>query len=492
MRTLVCTIAGLLLARAACAQGAGESDFVNTGLDWLLLVLGVLYILAQVTERLMVLLKKLLAYRFEWAKPSAPGVRRDPEEGAERTLLLNWYSLFVGVLVAYVCGVDILDVAQHGRLESIWTSDRELDWTVFLGLFVTGLIASMGSAFIHDLISIVMALKDAKREVAAKETAPERPSYPAVHIQGEEEDVQRLVEDDAESIYDLDRVTLGLSYADLQEQAQAVRESLRNGGVEGIVAVAPNFKERRGRITRVRGLTVSVVQKVEKPSVQIPAFIEANVRGSAVLVPVDVWEVGQPGTTGSACPGSHIAGTGPGTFCCAVRDQTPPHSSYALSCLHVLGAGAFSIQDDQGAVFGGTVRRTSPDLDASVGQLTTSGAGLLNVIPPGWPLAGVLPLMDNEVTNQHPVYVWAILSGGRTVAGAMLQAQPNVPMPGVGVLRRTFCTRICLQSGDSGALAVTFRSPGQPLAVGMLSGANRDYAWFVPLWDAFAELHVQL
>lgn len=159
-------LGSLLLTTLAWAQDSSAAHPAS-GLDRLIFALGLLVVLSQATERLMVLLRKLLSrLGVAWAQPSTPTDRQDPKVAGDRAALLNAYSVVVGLIVAFASGVNVVDVLKTGQLTVTPGWPWQLAHDARLGLILTGLIASMGSAFLSDLLAVVKAVKDTKREVA--------------------------------------------------------------------------------------------------------------------------------------------------------------------------------------------------------------------------------------------------------------------------------------------------------------------------------------
>lgn len=167
-----------LLEKGAARKAAATSGHISEyGLDQILVALGILLLLAQITERVMEVLKNK-----KWPpglgdknpKPSSKGSPRRPNEQAERTLRLNAWSVPVGVLIAVAWGTDVIHLAATGEVASIWSQYAWDFWEPWhwirrvTGVVLTGLVASMGSGFLHDLISVVRALKEGKQSVVEK------------------------------------------------------------------------------------------------------------------------------------------------------------------------------------------------------------------------------------------------------------------------------------------------------------------------------------
>jgi hypothetical protein len=155
-------------------MNAPETGAGSNPLNGLVFALGVLIILSQATERLMVVLRKLATYfGWEWAGPQSDEERKDTKESGKRAMLLNTYAVFVGLFVAFVSRVDILTTATKGQLSLVAGSWWVFDWPPerLLGVVLTGLIASMGSAFLNDLLAVVQAVKEVQRAAVGKAPA---------------------------------------------------------------------------------------------------------------------------------------------------------------------------------------------------------------------------------------------------------------------------------------------------------------------------------
>lgn len=160
-----------LLAVVAGGTAFAETTGSNPGtaLDRLVFTLGVLILLSQATERLMVVLRTVLSsFNVSWAGPPSACDRQDLDKTAARATLLSAYSVALGLLVAFVTRTDIIQTVNTGQLVMLTTWFR--GWTVqqWLGVVTTGLIASMGSAFLNDLLGMVQTSKEIKQTDKAK------------------------------------------------------------------------------------------------------------------------------------------------------------------------------------------------------------------------------------------------------------------------------------------------------------------------------------
>lgn len=161
-------VACWLASGVALAQKgtASSTAVVSPGVDRILLALGILLLLAQATERLMVVFRKVLAWRgVRWAQARSWERIRSREEEAEETAVFAVSSILAGLLVAFFCGVDILEVVRTGDVALVWQPGMK--WMAALrahwpGMVVAGVIASMGPAFIGDLIELVKAVRQVK------------------------------------------------------------------------------------------------------------------------------------------------------------------------------------------------------------------------------------------------------------------------------------------------------------------------------------------
>jgi hypothetical protein len=174
-RITLCVGIALTAAPLALAQspGAGPTPAVGDDpLGRLLLALGVLLVLAQGAEQLTQLLRALLTNWFGCKYAAATGsaaheaARAAGVDDAQRKLLLTNWSLVTGMAVAIICGVDTFEVFGTGAVTAYGPAGLLDHWP---GFFASGLIASMGSGFLHDLIGIVKALKETKDELLKQE-----------------------------------------------------------------------------------------------------------------------------------------------------------------------------------------------------------------------------------------------------------------------------------------------------------------------------------
>ncbi len=495
----------LFLASPAHAASAVPTDQVDSALGRILVALGILLILSQATERIVAVIRKWFSGRgADWAKPTVEPSRESADDRARRIATLNAWAVPAGLFVALLCGIDVIYYAATGEIATIWNpaawgpGNKGLQWAGhLLGIFVAGLTASMGSSFLHDLISIIAAAKDARRKAAASLTPTTLPiSAPAT------EDVRTLLDEDHRSIYDVDQQSLGVPLNELGQHAGRIADELRASGITGIVGVGPTYKMRHGRRTRVRGLTVSVAKKVGRPQQAIPPFVTIQWAGTEVLVPIDVDEVGTAELTSTEelRPGSEING---GTLCalvtckqCRLDSETEPRHQerLLLGCRHVLGDPGADVTC-AGEVIG-TVAISCPEYDTSIASIYPEWVKrlqLTNAVSVGWTPGRFLGLNDDELYGRE-VYAIGRMSGiiqGELVCShyRFIDDLRQLPTP----VRRTFKAKAVVKKGDSGALAVVHED-GELRAVGMLCARNagEKLAWFVPLKDAGDDLGIRL
>jgi len=139
-------------------------------LDRLIFTVGVLIVISQATERMMLLLRKLLGhFGLKWAETPSAAAAQDPQQAGARSTLLNTYSLAVGLFVAFASRVSTLDMLRSGQVTPVtWPFPSAGAWA---GIALTGFIASMGSAFLNDLLAVLKATKDLRRAAFAATNA---------------------------------------------------------------------------------------------------------------------------------------------------------------------------------------------------------------------------------------------------------------------------------------------------------------------------------
>lgn len=502
--TSTATLLLFLGHRAVCAQTGADTSAstpaLTGGLDRILVALGILLVLALATERVVVVLRKLLVRMgLDWARPSAEEAPPGSREKVDRALVINAFlAVPAGLFVALLCGVDVIYLAITGDVALIWHFrdwDR-LQWLQhLLGLLLTGLIASMGSALLHDLIAIVAAAKDARRKAAAAPpTTFPIPPPPT-------EDLRKLLDDNHPSIYDIDRESLGLPLDVLGRHAADVAKQLGAQGIEGIVGVGPAYKQRGGRRTRVRGLTISIVTKQKKPHASAPRYWPVPSEAGETLVPLDLQEVGEPRPFSHLHPGAAISGRPhdtefkePGSLCLFVTRSDEDPKPLLLSCHHVLGGRGRPVLVENTRI--GEVLHACPRWDASVASFGGSRADLLepiNVTHAGERPTRIRRLRDNEIWEREFSFYGRNGPHDRPRKGTLCyrESRASVPLPDA------ILAKLSAAGGDSGGLAVVIdriEYEIEYVAVGMLWGGCTDtgFAWFIPLDEVRKALHLEV
>ncbi len=80
----------------------------------------------------------------------------DKEKRREQGII-NW-AIFIGILVAIFTGSDLFYLLDNGNPRS----DNTYDTSFFLGTFLTGCFLSLGSKFWHDLLDLLLQVKNLK------------------------------------------------------------------------------------------------------------------------------------------------------------------------------------------------------------------------------------------------------------------------------------------------------------------------------------------
>lgn len=190
-RLVFCVAVALSAGSVALAQDAGGGGSAGGGdaLNRLIFTLGVLLVLAQGAEQLTQLLRLLLAkLNLNYAAGTGSAAQRLARDAgvddSQRTLLLTNWSLLTGMLLAVICGVDTFEVFSTGDVLPYGPGGLA-DLQHLPGILASGLIASMGSGFLHDVIGIVKTIKDTKDEVLNqtrnRQPTPNPNPTPGVH-----------------------------------------------------------------------------------------------------------------------------------------------------------------------------------------------------------------------------------------------------------------------------------------------------------------------
>jgi len=149
-------------AVSAEASASETPNVVGNALDRLLVALGVLLVLAQATERMIVTLR---------GKEDASRAEGADEQPVPQRVRVRWAPA-VGVVLAIVCGVNIVDVLNTGAVRSCWEKwPPQVPPAWWLGMLVTGLFASMGSGFLEQVIKLLQELRKTQAEVTGTRRA---------------------------------------------------------------------------------------------------------------------------------------------------------------------------------------------------------------------------------------------------------------------------------------------------------------------------------
>lgn len=147
----------------------------------ILVALVILMLLAEGSRSLTEFIKSFAAYvgGCTWALPGADQGTLTEENRARRAFLIYGSSILSGMFVAGVAGVDVLRVMATGVIQSRWwCAETDACWGTPHGIILTGLLASLGSAFIHDVIGIVQAIRNQKRQAAGQVAPGQQPVNP--------------------------------------------------------------------------------------------------------------------------------------------------------------------------------------------------------------------------------------------------------------------------------------------------------------------------
>jgi len=163
------------LLTAAAAEAPTQATVPPSGADmstiWqrVLLALVVLLLLAEASRSVTEMLKGLCAWsRHTWMLPAVDSSTLSLEQQASRAVVINGVSILSGLCVASLAGVDVLHIMWTGEVATRWAyAETGVRWGSAVGVVLTGLIASLGSAFIHDVIGVVQAIRNEKRQALA-------------------------------------------------------------------------------------------------------------------------------------------------------------------------------------------------------------------------------------------------------------------------------------------------------------------------------------
>ncbi len=168
----------LLAASLVFAQETAAPTQPVYGLDRVVFALGVLIALAKAMEAFFIALNKCLLKLF----PPTPKARETtPSTPAVPDLVGGW-RIPITLVLAFGSGIDTLDVLSTGVV-----NPRPWDLDHLVGCIVTGLVASMGSDFLSQLIELLKALAGVihSRSEQGRARAEERRALLEVRVAGE-------------------------------------------------------------------------------------------------------------------------------------------------------------------------------------------------------------------------------------------------------------------------------------------------------------------
>ncbi|MBU0611710.1 MAG: hypothetical protein KKI08_27785 [Armatimonadetes bacterium] len=159
--TRLASLAVLVLS-PALAFAADPAPPPGTLVDRLIFTVGVLIAFALGIERVCALLVKVLGRVWEWLKTQWPklasALRADDPTTEDPAA--HAFRVIIAVPLAFYANIDTIDMLNHGRLATT-LADGPSHTT---GVILTGLIASMGSAFLTQLLDLLKAIRDLRRE----------------------------------------------------------------------------------------------------------------------------------------------------------------------------------------------------------------------------------------------------------------------------------------------------------------------------------------
>jgi hypothetical protein len=290
-------------------------------LDSMLSIAIILFILSVITEKIVQFIRKYSSALPEKVKVSGVWENinskdKSKEKDVEKEVMS--LSIVVGIALCLIFKVDMICMIKSPdpRATLYWTSQYDCNtYEVFkfLGIIISGFFLSFGSKFFHDLIDLLLQIKNLRRKMNEKETY----------------EVDKIEQLD-EWLKQTDSEVINLVINENEEKIKSI---------PGIVSYGRSyFKD--GNLIR---LCIQIHVQEDGNKAGIPLFYAYRLSsGKEISVPVKVFVTGLP-RINAAVPGSGIANAskvfGFGTLGCIVKSRISS-SRYILSCYHVLKGNA--------------------------------------------------------------------------------------------------------------------------------------------------------
>lgn len=275
-----------------------------------------LFILSMINERISNFIKLQYSYRnFLGVYLGNLDQKTYGKKETERTKKIIGINIFCGTIVAICLRADLINILNH--VNKPWEAigwHTTMDWvqwlTLPLGCFLTGCFLSLGSKFWHDLLDLLLYVKNLK-EKAVNETTYANP------ISAEQVQNYFLTPENR------------LAYLAVDQY----KENLLH--VKGVISVGTGFIKSVNRETAC--IEVHAVQTEELAQI-LPEYT-MDFLGKPIIIPVKIVLLDRIPETCSADAGSQILNSsgilGKGTLGAVVKDNSSK-KPFLLSCFHVL------------------------------------------------------------------------------------------------------------------------------------------------------------
>jgi hypothetical protein len=447
-------------------------------MDSILPLITALFILSMISERIVNFIKlqfsnkKFLGIQLKNLKDAS--LISDVEDArTKRILVLN---IIIGTFVAVGMRADLIAMMKNLQNPSQgigWSKNLTMaDWlTLPVGCLLTGCFLSLGSKFWHDLLDLVMQVKDLKRTLVQQNMTTDSGQAAGAGTSKTNYKAQGLA----------------TAHLAIQDNSQTL-----TGHFSNISKLLPCFDEENG--TRIPCVDICLD---DQNTAQIPGFLPfTNGDGSVGSVKVrlikDFKPVRPQAGTGDVVFNQNTPAV-PGTLGCLVTGKDP-NVVFALTCNHVLTGRQFqnpgSLGDetqenlgagpiDLGAWTAGVMDKT---VDAALITLTDPTNGQPNGLASGSELtlqesdAGTPVTINSSVSPQKTGFVIHV-----NKPFTVNYDNQSVDMQGLISISSTTnagaFSRITMD-GDSGSL-VFHTEKQQP--IGIVLGANDQFTYVIPM-----------